>query len=126
MKIIFTLLTFIPCFCFGQWTQLGANINGSQASDKLGNTNSIAIDSIGNTMAVGSAFNSNVFPYSGYAQVLDWDLQEKLRDTMKELKPLKSIYYPDFIAANQNHRADNLKEGIDKNEHLLAIRGDIR
>ncbi len=73
MKKIITLLTFIPCFCFGQWTQLGANINGSQENDMLGNTNSIAIDSIGNTMAVGSAFNSNVFPFSGYARVLDWD-----------------------------------------------------
>jgi myo-inositol-1-phosphate synthase len=60
------------------------------------------------------------------AQVLDWDLQEKLKDELKEYKPLKSIYYPDFIAANQTHRADNLKEGIDKSIHLEEIRTDIR
>ena len=60
------------------------------------------------------------------AKVLDWDLQEKLREQMKEYKPLKSIYYPDFIAANQNHRANNLKDGTDKKQHLEEIRKDIR
>lgn len=60
------------------------------------------------------------------AQVLDWDLQEKLCDHIKKYRPLKSIYYPDFIAANQNLRADNLKDGMDKNIHLKEIRADIR
>ena len=60
------------------------------------------------------------------AQVLDWALQEKLRDLMKEFKPLKSIYYPDFIAANQINRADNLKSGKNKQIHLEEIRREIR
>ena len=34
-------------------------------------------------------------------QVLDFSLQQKLKPLMKDLKPLPSIYYPDFIAANQ-------------------------
>lgn len=42
------------------------------------------------------------------AQVFDYELQQKLEPFMKEYKPLKSIYYPDFIAANQEDRADNL------------------
>ena len=35
------------------------------------------------------------------AEVFDYDLQLKLMPYMKRFAPLKSIYYPDFIAANQ-------------------------
>ena len=42
------------------------------------------------------------------AQVFDIELQKKLGPYMKEYKPMKSIYYPDFIASNQEDRADNL------------------
>lgn len=45
------------------------------------------------------------------AQVLDWSLQEKLRPHMNQLKPRPSVYIPGFIAANQEHRADNLIRG---------------
>ncbi|XP_026133647.1 inositol-3-phosphate synthase 1-A isoform X2 [Carassius auratus] len=59
------------------------------------------------------------------AQVLDWSLQEKLRPHMSQLKPRPSIYIPDFIAANQKQRADNLIEGS-KAEQVDQIRRDIR
>jgi len=39
---------------------------------------------------------------------------------------MPSIYYPDFIAANQSDRADNLIPGQDKQAHLERIRADIR
>jgi myo-inositol-1-phosphate synthase len=45
---------------------------------------------------------------------------------MKKIVPLPSIYYPDFIAANQSGRADNLIAGNDKQKHLEHIRNDIR
>ena len=35
------------------------------------------------------------------ARVLDVNLQQQLRPFMKDMKPLPSIYFPDFIAANQ-------------------------
>ena len=35
--------------------------------------------------------------------------------------PLPSIYYPDFIAANQEARADNVVPGTDKQAHLEHI-----
>ena len=60
------------------------------------------------------------------AQVLDYDLQRQLRPLLDGLVPLPSIYYPDFIAANQCDRADNLLPGQDKGAHLEAIRGQIR
>jgi len=59
------------------------------------------------------------------AQVLDWDLQRQLIPYMKEIKPLPAIYIPDFIAANQKDRANNLIHGS-KKEMVEKIRKDIR
>uniref|UniRef100_A0A673JEK6 Inositol-3-phosphate synthase n=1 Tax=Sinocyclocheilus rhinocerous TaxID=307959 RepID=A0A673JEK6_9TELE len=58
------------------------------------------------------------------AQVLDWSLQEKLWPHMSQLKPRPSVYIPEFIAANQEHRADNLIRGS-KAEQVAQIRRDI-
>ncbi|EDR07723.1 uncharacterized protein LACBIDRAFT_190813 [Laccaria bicolor S238N-H82] len=61
------------------------------------------------------------------AQVLDYDLQRQVAPHIALLgKPLPSIYYPDFIAANQEARADNVIPGTDKAAHLEHIRADIR
>jgi len=59
------------------------------------------------------------------AQVLDYNLQVQLRPYLKRLKPRPSIYFPDFIAANQSDRADNVLTGT-KQELLTKIRQDIR
>ncbi|XP_006028907.1 inositol-3-phosphate synthase 1 [Alligator sinensis] len=59
------------------------------------------------------------------AQVLDWQLQEQLWPHMEEMKPRPSIYIPEFIAANQEERADNLIPGT-KAEQVAQIRRDIR
>ena len=58
-------------------------------------------------------------------KVLDYDLQTKLDPYMREIKPLPSIYFPDFIAANQSDRADNVLTGT-KQEQMEHIRKDIR
>jgi len=61
------------------------------------------------------------------AQVLDHDLQRQLVPHMEKLQPMPSIYYPDFIAANQQDRADNLVESNgNKQKDLERIRSDIR
>jgi len=61
------------------------------------------------------------------ARVLDYDLQRQVAPYLALLgRPLPSIYYPDFIAANQEARADNLIPGADKQAHLDHIRADIR
>jgi len=60
------------------------------------------------------------------AQVFDYDLQRQLVPHMKDIKPMPSIYYPDFIAANQVDRANNVIAGKDKKAHLEHIRKDIR
>jgi len=61
------------------------------------------------------------------AAVLEWDLQRQVAPYMEQLgAPLPSIYYPDYIAANQEERADNVIPGTSKGAHLEQIRKDIR
>ncbi|CAB9516031.1 Inositol-3-phosphate synthase [Seminavis robusta] len=59
------------------------------------------------------------------AKVLEYDLQEKLYPHMKEIKPLPSVYFPDFIAANQSERADNVLTGT-KQEQLEQLQKQIK
>jgi len=60
------------------------------------------------------------------ACVFEHGLQKKLRPLLKGIKPMKSIYYPSFIAANQSDRANNVYKGSRaSSEHLDAIRRDI-
>ncbi|XP_075873916.1 inositol-3-phosphate synthase 1-A-like [Nelusetta ayraudi] len=59
------------------------------------------------------------------AQVFDWNLQEQLLPYMCCMKPRPSIYIPDFIAANQESRADNVLSGT-MAEQMEQIRDDIR
>eukprot|EP00605_Chrysophyceae_sp_TOSAG23-4_P002006 GSChrysophyteH1.ASY1.ANO1.2220.1 assembled CDS len=55
------------------------------------------------------------------AQVIDYDLQRQLVPEMELLKPLPSIYAPDFIAANQADRADNVIPTQVKSEQIEMI-----
>jgi len=59
------------------------------------------------------------------AEVLPYDLQRQLVPYLKDMKPLPSIYDPDFIAANQSDRADNVLTGT-RFEQMEKIRQDIR
>jgi myo-inositol-1-phosphate synthase len=61
------------------------------------------------------------------AKVLSPTLKMLVRKEMGAMKPLPSIYYPDFIAANQEDRADNILEGSKASmAHVEQIRKDIR
>lgn len=68
------------------------------------------------------------------AKVLDVDLQKQVIPYLKEYQPLKSIYYPDFIALNQKERANNVFNVDSKGEVVTnnkwadveKIRSDIR
>jgi myo-inositol-1-phosphate synthase len=59
------------------------------------------------------------------AKVLDIDLQKQLRPYMESIVPLPGIYDPDFIAANQESRANNVIKGT-KKEQMEQIIKDIR
>uniref|UniRef100_A0A8C5TWL0 inositol-3-phosphate synthase n=1 Tax=Malurus cyaneus samueli TaxID=2593467 RepID=A0A8C5TWL0_9PASS len=59
------------------------------------------------------------------AEVLEWPLQEQLWPHMEKMKPRPSIFIPEFIAANQEERADNVLRGS-MAEQVEQIRRDIR
>lgn len=59
------------------------------------------------------------------AKVFDYDLQRQLRPRMEKMAPLPAIYDKDFIAANQESRADNVLNGT-KWEKVETIRKHIR
>lgn len=69
--------------------------------------------------------NANLADAMKRACVMDYDLQRQLEPEMKTLTPLPSIYYPDFIAANQSERANNLLKTGSKQKDLEQIRRDI-
>ena len=61
------------------------------------------------------------------AAVLEPTLKNLVKKEMAEMKPLPSIYYPDFIAANQGDRANNLIEGSKAcMAHVEKLQEDIR
>lgn len=61
------------------------------------------------------------------AAVLEPTLKAMVKKEMSEMTPLPSIYYPDFIAANQGERADNCLEGSKASmAHVDKLRKDIR
>lgn len=59
------------------------------------------------------------------ARVFDIDLQKQLRPYMENMVPLPGIYNPDFIAANQGSRANNVIKGT-KKEQVQQIIEDMR
>ncbi|KAI0015642.1 myo-inositol-1-phosphate synthase [Xylariomycetidae sp. FL0641] len=61
------------------------------------------------------------------AAVLEPTLKQLVRKQMQHMIPLPSIYYPDFIAANQEDRADNVIPGTKAcMAHVEEIRKNIR
>ncbi|XP_033175096.1 inositol-3-phosphate synthase 1-B isoform X1 [Bombus impatiens] len=68
--------------------------------------------------------NMNLADAMQRAEVLDINLQKQLVPHMVHMKPKKSIYYPDFIASNQEKRANNIIYGT-KFEQLEQLRKDI-
>jgi len=70
---------------------------------------------------------ANLKDASARAKVLPYDLQRQLAPELEKITPLPSVYYPDFIAANQEDRADNVIPGrCASMDHVNRIREDIR
>ena len=68
--------------------------------------------------------NMNLGDAMRRAQVLDYDLQNKLYPHMQSIVPLPAAYFPDFIAANQCERANHVLTGT-KQEQLEQLQKDI-
>jgi myo-inositol-1-phosphate synthase len=59
------------------------------------------------------------------ADVLPWELQEQVYEAMQEIVPLPSCYVADFIASNQEERANHVIRG-DKQTAMETIRRNIK
>jgi myo-inositol-1-phosphate synthase len=69
--------------------------------------------------------NCNLYEAAKRAKVLEPTLLDQLKDKLESIRPLKAILNPDYIAANQSDRADNLLTGTNQ-ELIDAVRSDIR
>jgi myo-inositol-1-phosphate synthase len=69
--------------------------------------------------------NVNMAEAMRRADVLPWELQQQLYSHMENIIPLPSCYDSDFIASNQEERANHVISG-DKQVCLDKIRADIR
>ncbi|MCB9224168.1 MAG: T9SS type A sorting domain-containing protein [Crocinitomicaceae bacterium] len=65
------------------WSQVGGDIDGEMAAEYSGS--SVALDSTGTTVAIGSPFYSGLFPTSGSVRVFEWsDAQWTLKGSLIE------------------------------------------
>ena len=59
------------------------------------------------------------------AQVIEPDLIRQLKEDLLAIKPLPAIFNLEYIASNQDKRADNIKKGTNR-EKVEQVREDIR
>jgi len=105
--------------------KLGSSPTGEDFFVKLGDVlptvdpNNIAIDGWDiSGMNLGDAMRRS--------RVLEPTLIDQLHPQMSKMQPRPSIYNPDFIAANQSARADNLMAATTMEGQIETIRNDIR
>ena len=71
MKKVITILALIPTLCFGQWNQLGADIDGQAANEQSGTA--ISLNAAG-TILINSAPRAiDAGIMKGKARVFEWN-----------------------------------------------------
>lgn len=68
---------------------------------------------------------TNIYDACKRAKVLEPDLYKQMKADLSALKPLQAVLNPDYIAANQEDRADNVFKGTNR-ECIDKIRKDIQ
>jgi len=68
----------------------------------------------------------DIYTATKKSKVIDNDLLNKMEDKLKKLHPLPSIYHSDFIAKNQNDRANNTFRYPNLNLSIKHIVTDIQ
>lgn len=69
--------------------------------------------------------SANLYEATKRAHVLEPTLIEQLKGDLENIKPMKAVLNPEFIAANQADRCDNVRLGTN-HELIEALREDIR
>ena len=68
--------------------------------------------------------NLNLYEAAKRSKVLEPTLIAQLKDQLEKITPCKAALNPDFIAANQSERSDNVLTGTNQ-EQIDALRKDI-
>lgn len=68
----------------------------------------------------------NIYDACKKNKIIDLDLLNQLKDDLKKIVPLESVYYENFIATNQKERVNNVKKNKTKSDHLLYVKSDIQ
>jgi len=66
----------------------------------------------------------DMFSATKRAQVLEPDLIRQLKEELSAIKPLPAVFNLEFVASNQEKRADNVKKGTNR-ELITQLREDI-
>lgn len=69
MNKTIAILTLLPMLCFGQWIQIGNNINGEAAGDNFGGSISLSAD--GSKVAIGANMNDGNGSAAGHVRVFE-------------------------------------------------------
>lgn len=69
--------------------------------------------------------NVNLADAMARARVLDFNLQQQLQPLMRDMVPMPAIFDLNFIAANQDERANHVIQGT-KAQAVEVVRGNIR
>lgn len=69
--------------------------------------------------------NKNLFDSCKRAGVLEPDLLNQLKDNLSQIVPLPAAFNPEYVAANQSDRVDNIITGTNS-EIIAHIRKDIQ
>ena len=69
--------------------------------------------------------SANLYEAAQRSRVLEPTLLDQLREDMEAITPLPAALNPDYIAANQADRANNVMTGTNR-ELIDAIKSDIR
>ena len=72
MRILLTLLLFVPLFGFSQyWQQQGQDINGEASGDRSGW--SVSMNDAGDRVAIGAPYNDGNGSSPGHVRIYDWN-----------------------------------------------------
>jgi hypothetical protein len=71
MKKIIFISIFFPVFCFGQWTQLGADIDGQIANEQSGTF--IKMNANGTVVIISAPRAMDAGVMKGKARVFEWN-----------------------------------------------------
>jgi myo-inositol-1-phosphate synthase len=119
---------------FGSFTQSATTHVGFKFNEKTGELNDVfkpinsllpMVNPVDFDICGWDISSANLYESCKRAHVLEPTLISQLKSELEQIKPMRAVLNPDYIASNQADRADNLLKGTNQ-ECIDAIRADIQ